>query len=388
MSLKKTVQAFLLLFIFPFFAIAQLKISGKITSSEDNSPIAFVTIQAGKDQKTISNENGEFELSISSLPAIIKLTHTSFEGVVIQKPDTSRILVKLKPIVLSLKEVVIGNYALNLMKNAFEKAKETYKEPNYAKSFLRQIAFEKDKPTYLNEIYFNADWRNYGFIKWNPTQARQLKDKGMISYTNIGFFAMALSGYLFNDIHHKPLITKLDSLYTFKLKGTYELAGEVIAIISCTPKIKINKMHFEGDYFVNTATYNVLKIEGAINNMNMSSSGMMNIKNMGIDFMAQYKINSQGRNTLDFSTLNLNSRLKVLGIKAKESTFSSTLYMIDYNDVYNVDLKDINSTTNDNTTIKDMTYDANFWIENPMIMRTPREIEAVKALEKVKQENK
>ena len=297
-------------------------------------------------------------------------------------------LVKLKPVVLSLKEVVIGNYALNLMKNAFEKAKETYKEPNYAKSFLRQIAFEKDKATYLNEIYFNADWRNYGFIKWNPTQARQLKDKGMISYTNIGFFAMALSGYLYNDIHHKPLITKLDSLYTFQLKGTYELAGEEVAIVSCSPKVKINKMYFEGDYFVNTATYNVLKIEGVIHNMNMSSSGLMNIKNMGVYFMAQYKINNQGKNTLDFSTLNLNSKLKALGIKAKESTFSSTLYMIDYNDTYNVNLKEINSKTNDNTTIKDMTYDANFWLENPMIMRTPREIEAVKALEKVKQENK
>lgn len=366
--------------------MSQVKIKGQVINSEDSSPISFATIQAGTNQKTISNENGEFELNISSFPVTIKVTHTSFQGIQIEKVDASTILaIKLKPVTLTLNEIVVGNYALTLMKNALNKAKETYKESHYAKAFLRQIAYENDKPTYLNEIYFNADWRNYGLIKWKPTQTRHLKDKGIISYTNISFFSLALSGYLFNDVHIKPLTPKLDSLYTFKLKGTYQLAGAEIAIISCIPKVKIQKMHFEGVYFVNTSTYDILKIEGAINNMNMSSSGPLNIKNMGIDFMAQYKINNEGKNLLDFSTLNFKSKLTVLGIKAKASFFSSTLYMIDYKDTYNVNLEDVKSKTNDITTTKEVANDSNFWLENQTIKRTSKEEEAIKILEAIKQ---
>jgi hypothetical protein len=383
MNIKKQVYIFFICTILPFYSIAQFKIKGKISNTEDQSPIPFATIQTD-DHKTISNENGEFEITVDALPVSIKISHTSFQGVQIEKKDDSQLVIILKPVLLTLKEVVVGNYALTLMKNAGNKAKETYKESNYAKAFLRQIAYESGKPTYLNEIYFNADWRNYGLIKWKPTQTRHLKDKGMITYTNLGFFSLALCGYLFNDVHIKPLINKLDSLYTFKLKGTYQLGDEEIAIISCVAKTKINKMYFEGNYFINTATANVLKIEGIINNMKMTSSGPFNIKNVGVNIMAEYKINNEGKNVLDLSTFNFKNKLTVLGVKAKESYFYSTLYMIDYKPIYNENLTDINSKTNDITTTKEMAYDSNFWNENQTIKRTEKESEAIKILESVK----
>lgn len=385
MIIKNPCYIFIFCILFPFLSIAQIKIKGNISNTEDQSPIPFVTIQTDHNHKTISNESGEFELTVDALPISIKVSHTSFQGVQIEKKEDSPMTISLKPIVLTLNEVVVGNYALTLMKNALDKAKESYKTSNYAKAFLRQVAYESGKPTYLNEIYFNADWRNYGLVKWKPTQTRYLKDKGIISYTNLSFFSLALSGFLFNDVHIKPLISKLDSLYAFKLKGTYQLGNDEIAIVSCLAKTKIDKMYFEGNYFINTATADVLKIEGVINNMKMNSSGPLHIKNMGIDFMAEYKINSEGKNVLDFSTFNFKNKLTVLGIKAKESFFASTLYMIDYKATYNDNLIDINAKTNDITTTKEMAYDAKFWDENQTIKRTDKELEAIRTLEAVKQ---
>lgn len=382
--LEKKYFALIVAVLIPLFGIAQLKIKGKISSSEDQAPIAFATIQVGNNHKTISNESGEFELTINALPALLKISHTSFQAVQLEKADQNPLNITLKPVILSLKEVVVGNYGLTLMKNAFVKAKETYQDSHYAKAFLRQIAYENDNPSYLNEIYFNADWKNYGLVKWQPTQTRHLKAKGMISYNNLSFFSMSFSGFLFNNVHVKPLTGKLDSLYNFKLKATYQLGDAEIGIVSCQAKVKIDKMYFEGDYYINTATADVIKIEGTIKNMNMKSSGPISIKNMGIEFMAQYKLSDAGKNVLDFSTLNMKNKLSVMGIKAKESYFSCTLFMIDYNDKYNKDLKDINLKTNDVTTTKEMAYDANFWNVNETVKRTDKEQAAIKVLEAVK----
>lgn len=381
--IKKYLVCYLLIII-PVLGIAQIKIKGKILNSDDQSPIPFATIQTDLQHKTISNETGDFELTVPQLPIVLKVSHTSFQAITLNKIDENSVNITLKPVVLTLNEVVVGNYALTLMKKALAKAKETYQEPNYAKAFLRQIAFENDKPTYLNEIYFNADWKNYGLVKWNPTQARYLKDNGMISYTNFSFFSLAFSGYLFNDVHVKPLITKLDSLYTFKLKATYQLDDNEIAIVSCVPKTKIDKMYFEGDYFINTATADVVKIEGVINNMKFNSSGPFSVKNMGAEFMSAYKINEAGKNVLEISTFNVKNKFSFVGIKTKQSSFSSTLYMIDYNTSYNENLTDINSKTNDINTTKGMMYDANFWTDNQTVKRTDKEAQAIKALEAVK----
>jgi hypothetical protein len=372
-----------LLFIaIPFFSLAQ-KIKGKIIDEDTHTAIPYATVQSDAKQKTISNENGEFELNVSALPAQLNISHISYQSARLKVADTSLSEIKLKSVSLNLDEVSVGNYALTLMKDVLEKAKKTYKEPNYAKAFLRQVAYENSKPTYLNEIYFNADWRNYGLISWNPTQARYLKGKSSVSYTNISFFSLALSGYLFNTAHTKPLSPKLDSLYEFRVKSTYKSGETEIAVISCKPKIKIDKMFFEGDYYINTDTHDVLKIEGTINNFNLNISGPRGVKVKEVDFMAQYKINNEGKNVLDFSTLNIKSTLTVLGLDTKNTEFSSALYAIDYQNIYNKDLKDIQAKTNDVAMTKDMIYNQQFWNDNQTIKRTVREEEAIKSLEEV-----
>ena len=385
--MKKTLLLLTAL-ILPFLSLAQNIIKGKITDDLTGTAIQFVTIMVNEKTKTITNESGEFELNIASLPATVFISHVSYEAVKVNKVDESVLNIKLKPLTVTLKEVVIGDYATMLMKNAYEKGKENKESDNYAKGFLRQIAYEADRPTYLNEMYFNGNWRNYGMIKWRPLEARYLRDRATVSYTNFSFFTLAMSGFLANSVHHKGLVEKLDSLYSFKLKGTYQLGDQEIAIISSTPKVKITRMYFEGDYLINTSTFEVLKLEGTVFNFNLSSSGIMGIKNDGLKLMAQFKIDKNGANVLDFSTFSVTSRLKVLGIGAKTTTFASTLFMVDYNDVFNKDLQELNAKTNDINTTKGINFNANFWNENQTIKRTAKEEQAIQTLEAAQQQKK
>ena len=370
----------ILFWLIPNCLLAQT-IKGKVIDEVSNGGIAYATIQTDENHKTISNENGEFELAVQALPCELMVSHISYQPIKI-KANQEHLTLKLKAVIQTLNEVVVGNYGLSLMKSAYDKAKDNTEESHYVKAFFRQIAYEADKPTYLNEIFFNADWKSYGLIKWAPTESRFLKGDSHISYSNISVSAFLISGYLTNKQFIKPLSPKLDSLYSFKIKSIYKLGDEEIAIINCKLKVKTKSSYFEGDYYVNTNTYDVLKIDGDLGNYGLSSKGIvLGVKPKGVNIMSQYSINSQNKAVLDFSVLTLKSKMTVLGLGTKNLELYNTLYMVDYNKAHNNNLKEIVKKTNDVKTTQNMVYNPEFWKVNPTIKRTAKEEEAIKTLE-------
>ncbi len=366
--------------LLPLLSLAQT-IKGRIKDASNHTGIAFATVFADAAHKTITNENGEFELKIATLPADIIISHISYEPKKIKLVKEQDIDVSLNPVSLNLNEVVVGSYAPSLMKNVYEKAKHYQDEPQYARAFLRQVAYENEQPASLNEIYSDADWRTYGLLKWNPTESRYLKKDNHISYTNLSFATFLLSGFMSNSVYAKPLSPKMDSVYIYKIKNTYKAGDQEIAVVSCTIKIKTEKPYFEGDYYIDTETYDVLKIDGTLKNFSLNSKGLMGLKLKEIGLTAQYNVNKQGKSILDFCTLVLKSKMTVLGIGAKTTELYNTLYAIDYNDRYNKDLKDIQRKTNDVETATGITYNPQFWKDNQTIKRTLKEEEAIKILE-------
>lgn len=356
-------------------------IKGKIIDEDAHNGIAYATIQVDENHKTISNENGEFELSVKSLPCNLHISHISYQSVKISTSDQF-LIQKLKPVAQNLNEVVVGNYALSIMKSTYDKALANVEESFFAKAFLRQIAYEKDRPTYLNEIFFHADWKSYGLLKWLPVESRFLQNDSHVSYTNMSVSTFELSGFLANSHVMKPLSSKLDSLYSFRIKSTYQLNGSEVAIIGCQLKVNTEKPYFEGDYYINTDTYQVLKLDGKIKNFGLTSNGILRAKAREINLMSQYRLNNEQKNVLDFSVFALKSKMTVLGFGTRELELYNTLYMIDYNNSYQNNLKALQSKTNDVKTTQNMVYNSDFWKSNHIIKRTIKEEEAIKNLEK------
>lgn len=384
---QRSILYVFLLMIIPFLGFAQ-KIRGKITDEETNLGIAYVTVQTDAEHKTITNENGEFELKVMALPCAINISHVSYQPVKVNANDENLLNIKLKGVALTLNDVVVGNYGLSIMQSTYDRVKTNLEESQYARAFLRQIAYENDKPTYLNEVYFNADWKKYGLLKWLPTESRYLKGDSHISYSNLSYSALIFSGYLSNSQCIKPLSPKLDSAYSFKIKSTYKLGNDEIAVISCALKIKTNKVYFEGDYYVNTETFEILKLDGALKNFNLTSKGLMGVRLKSVDLVSLYSASNTGKTVLDFSNLVFKSTITVFGIGTKTTELSNTLYMIDYKDIYNKDLKELQVKTDDVKMTKSMSYNPQFWQENQTIKRTAKEEEAVKILEEAPQAKK
>lgn len=379
--------------IFFFFLLssatiyAQQKLTGIVTEKSTGNPIPFATVQVKNAKSTLTNGNGEFEINVAELPAGITISHLNYMSFTVQVTNTNLTLkITLDPKTLTLKEVSVGNPALAIMQEVSDKAWKNNKKSSLGRAFLRQIAYEGESPVYLNEIFMDADWGPYGLTAWHPTQARHLEAMKGLSYTNFSFYSFALSGYLPNSVHTKPLTRGVDSLYTFKLAGTYDQNGQEIAKIICTPKPIIKKgQRFEGTYYVNTVTNDVLKIEGVIKGVVFSGAGPGSVKNLQTVFIAQYRLNKEGDNVLDYSLLNSRNRLKILGFGVKDTDLYSTLYMVDDENIDKSLLKELTPRIDDTNLVKAITYNAEFWRNNQGIKRTEKEQNAIEILEKIPQ---
>jgi len=378
---------FLLLCTFSFTLIAQKRVLGIVTEKNTGTPIAFATVQVKDAKSTLTNESGEFEINVTALPVSITISHLNYQSVTIQpKNNDTPLKITLDSKVLTLKEVAVGNPAIAIMQDASDKALKNARKSNFGKAFLRQIAYDDGKPVYLNEIFLDAEWRPYGLIAWHPTQARHLESSKGLSYTNFSYYSFLLSGYLPNSVHQKPLVRRVDSLYTFKLAGTYDQDGQEIAKITCTPKPVIKKgQRFEGTYYVNTVTNNVLKIEGVIKGVVFTGGGPVSIKNIETIFAAQYRLNKEGDNVLDYSLLNSTNKMRIVGFGIKNTDLYSTLYMVDEENTDRLLLKELTPKIDDTNLVKAITYNADFWKNNQGIKRTEKEQNAIEILEKIPQ---
>ena len=63
--------------------------------------------------------------------------------------------------------------------------------------------------------------------------------------------------------------------------------------------------------------------------MFFKSNGPVSIKNKETAFIAQYRLNKQGDNVLDYSVFNTSNRLKMMGLGVQDTDLYSTLYMTD-----------------------------------------------------------
>jgi len=386
---KPVALTFLFLLITFSLAKAQQKLHGRITEQNTGMPIAFATVQVKDAKRALSNENGEFELSVSTSPVNITVSHLNYIGISLQVSNPDQLLkISMAPQVMTLKEVAVGNPAIAIMQEVSDQAREHINQSFYRKAFLRQIAYSSDKPTYLNEIFFDAEWKAFSLTAWHPTEARHLTGSRGISYDNLSYFLFLISGYLPNNMNIKPLTKMVDSVYNFKLSGTYQQNGQEIAKIFCKPKAGLKKLNFEGYYYVNTVTNTVVKMEGTFNDMKFTGGGPVSVKIEEIIFSAQYKTDKAGNSILDYASFNAVNKLKVLGMGIQRSAFSSILYLMDEDNIHKSELNPVKINVNDSQLTKAMTYNETFWKNNQGIKRTEKEQSAIEILEKTPQVKK
>ncbi len=113
-------------------------------------------------------------------------------------------IIKLKPHVTVLSEIVVSDFASNLMSHTYEKAIKNSDFKNYQKAFYRQITTNNDIATEAQEIFYTIESDNGGIMRNRIDEARYAQKKRKDStelvfhYTNAS--AMTLGSHIYSEI--------------------------------------------------------------------------------------------------------------------------------------------------------------------------------------------
>jgi len=101
-----------------YYSYAQISISGKITSSEDRQPLAYVNISTSTNSGTISDENGFYQIEVSSTSDKLTFSYLGYQTQTISVGEKTTINVIMVEDQSALDEIVIT--ALGLKRESKE----------------------------------------------------------------------------------------------------------------------------------------------------------------------------------------------------------------------------------------------------------------------------
>ena len=362
-----------LLFFFAEGVLAQHTITGKVIDSSNQLLLFGSSIQVeNSDIKTISNEEGEFEIKLPTLPAFIIISHVGFKKVRISVNSDEYLKVNLLQEPIELAEVRVGNPAISILNAVVEKAHLVENQKKYFSAFYRRISSDDGSINRIQEIFMNVSWSAEGVGEWQPTNIRYAKANPLYS-RNVYFLS-----FLYSAIFHKFDGFSINSIeigrgYELKIKSYINISSpDEIAVISFESSDKQKN----GYIYVKTKKDQLLKI--VENQKRKMQHGLRATTTFEVNFVENTKGEMIFNNIYIVETTG-----RMLDIrKATEKVwlyFQEEIPSFGKGSIYPAFLK------NDNKIILSIPYDANFWKDN---MPFPATDNVKKIIEKMEKSNK
>jgi hypothetical protein len=373
----------IMLSVFSTLAFSQIKISGVILDKKSELPVQNVSVLKEGKLLAISNETGEFEINISSVPSVITFRHigyVNFQEEIKSADDYKKVL--LESGLITLPELVNKFSAEKIVNNVIRKSlMDTFSREIFY-SHYKDISKENGKVGKFHEMFLNLSWGQLGVDKWEPVQVRygQLSNS-LFASPNSRSLAFIRSSVL-NRKNNLPLNVDFlnQDIYELKIKNYLNMGKEnELVIISCKPKL-IQKEdgvgHFLGDIYIDQINDNIKRINGTISN---KKDVMGFVRSINID--VHYIINSRGFS--EFSHLELIESVNSNKFRDKKTSHVSLIVLekvgkFRTNKVFSFFSKD------DMLSLKNETYNPKFWEENTPKQLTKLEKDAIKFFEKEK----
>lgn len=367
---------FLFCFFLPSILFAQIKISGIVIDNLGNSLSNCTITSVDGKFNTISNEEGEFEISIGTMDNHLIFSHIGCHKEIITIGNQFELKIVLNPQVYSLEEVTVGNPALNYLNLAIKKALSDTIQKKYFSGYLRSSSKEDGKIKSFNEIIFDAQWDSRGVQYWRPTENRYaVKEDVLYKVESVfNFFgAFVRTGTIINStiLPNSPQSDK--TIYDFKIIKSYKLdtSGEIVEIV-CNPKSK-KEPYFQGIIVINTSTDNILKIGGTY--FQEKSKGNI-AKNQTYKFEANFK-------EIEGNKLILNNFILTTKANVKSARIVSDIILYNIVD-QKMPIINLVSVRKRQEGLINSTYNESFWSKTQIIKYTANQKEIIDDFNKKK----
>ena len=250
-------------------ANGQVALRGTVVDAMDGEPLPHATVQvAGSTRGTVSNAQGQFLITLSSLPATLEVRYIGYHSahVEVTDRDLSGLEIRMEPAAMQMDEVVITgeNPAEAMVRNAIQARDRMMRHISgtYADVYTRFLLFSDFDLVQMNESV-RADW-------WSPSGGRrEIVRAERIQPVRSGQFRFAqplpVPNFLDADVqvlgarYAGPLHPDAINLYQFTLGPTREYARRRVMEIFFFPK-NPTLPAFSGSMSLLDSTWAVLQV--------------------------------------------------------------------------------------------------------------------------------
>ena len=364
-------------------------IQGKVVDEKTGEAIPYTSIGVvGTNQFTLSNESGEFEIRINTFPVTLRFGHISYQLRELNVASIEKIVVKLYPANITLREVVIGpKNAKKLLVDALTKAKLQIQNISYAKSFYRQFTTINNTPSAIYELFYNVKWNTEGINGWNASHSRfaTADANPIFSINNQSFLTFIYSGMLLSPKSDKSIRLETLKDYNIRIERYIEQKDQSIVVINCKPKRKSGKkMYVNSTYYIGLSDKNVYRLESESINLPNNFKEVKDFKTINpsvLHTVTTFKLDNQKKPILESTATKLNisfsSEKKLYHINV---TSLLSIYQIDAT-LKKLQFVPLNVNITDKKVIESIKYDAEFWKNNSIVKRTNLEGAFIKMME-------
>jgi hypothetical protein len=370
-------------------------IEGKVIDKESGEIVPYCSIYLQNTFKgTSTNEEGEFILRLDSIPIQLVFSHLSYKKQIFEVTNLQNIVIELQPFINNLNEVLLetkrkkDRYALNLAKQALNKTRNFIGNKKYGKALYRQKSKNGDVYTELSEIMFDIKYDRAGIEDWEIEEGRYaLKERGV---RNNNFTLLSRILKLVQpdteDIYF-PLNFNLDALYDIRTLKKIKTDNGEMAVLLFKPRSDVETPIFEGKLTIDTATFDVLKVEGKIARDDLDLIGFTHKNSTKKNYNIAYEIVYRKDSVLDvvIDNIKVNQSFDYYlndVIQTNVETVSNLTFYEYYSPVNQKKLGKSYRGQSDWQKLNLIGYNKKFWEDNPIVKRTPIEKEVIASFEK------
>ena len=371
-------------------------IKGVIKDRFTGKAIPFCNITLGDSYNgTSSNEQGEFVITVKSIPEKLTFSHLNYENISVEIENTGVLNIKMTPLTNMLDEIVLkpsnekDDYAISLAKKAFFKTNKLSNVKKYGKAFYRQKSKNGEEFSELSEIIYDVKYNSSGIKDWEIIEGRYAVKEEKINNKNFTLFSKILQALQpYTDDLIFPLRSDFESFYKVRVIDMIKTKDSKIAVIYFKPLKQITTPILEGEIYLDVKTSQILKVTGTLKDDNFKSVKFTEIntykKNYSLTYEMVFKDIKKNDFVLDY--IKVDQEFDYFKDNVLKSHVSSTSNLTFFEHYTPLEEKKLGSffvrSNSDWENLNNIGYNKKFWKDNPIIKRTPVEDNVIDAFEK------
>jgi len=379
---------FLLFLLFPFIAVCQLQymVSGTVLDAATNMPLpaATIRVEGPSNRGTISNERGQFQLSVPAGTSTLIISFLGYRSdtVNVSPSNAQELRAALQPEAIRMPEIVVTDEdpAIEIIRRAIESkpkwmgALRTFQAEAYSR-----ITIDLDTAIgAISESYLTLYWRANDSLREVVHQKRQTKNLAMGEIvnrigevTNFNDDTVVTGGFKFIG----PTSPDAFSYYDYKLVRTRSMDGMDVYDIDVIPRSRVRPL-FRGRISIAERSYAVMNVDFVPN----EAFAIPFLKNVAFHYLQQFRLyENRFWMPVDYRVRG-KADVNLMGFSLLKFSFVRYVVMSDYK--INPDFADSIAVMPRLTVAPEASkFDSSYWAEHPLLPLNVKEEQAYNTLD-------